>query len=115
MGLIDSISATNSKATDVSERYIKTSYKYFKLKAFQQISISVGMVFKAIIIGGLALISIFLSAIALALYIGNAISNYPNGFLIVGIIFLTLSVIVYLLRGMIDKKIIKRLSKKFFN
>lgn len=115
MGLIDSISATNSKATDVSERYIKTSYKYYKLKVFQQLTISVSMVFKALIICGLALISLFLSSIALALYIGDTLSNYPLGFLIVGIIFLTLSVIAYFVKGLIDKKVVKRLSKKFFN
>tara|TARA_R110002073_G_scaffold25862_1_gene85418 strand:+ start:563 stop:910 length:348 start_codon:yes stop_codon:yes gene_type:complete len=115
MGLFDSISATNDKATDVSERYIKTSYKYFKLKIFQQLSISEGMVFKAIVIGSLAFMSVFLSAIALALYIGEIKSNYPLGFLMVGIIFLILSVIAYYFKSFINRKIVKKLSKKYFN
>ncbi|MGC1204494.1 MAG: hypothetical protein WA839_06370 [Flavobacteriaceae bacterium] len=115
MGLIDSISATNDKASDAGERYLKTSYKYYKLKIFQQLSISVSMVFKALIIGSLVIMFILLLAISLALFIGETINNYPLGFLIVSIIFLVLSVIAYYLKGEVDKRIIKELSKKFFN
>ncbi len=115
MGLIDSISSTNDKATDVGARYFKTSYKYYKLKIFQQLSISVSMVFKAIIIGGLAFLCVLLCSIALALYLGEITTNYPLGFFIVGLIFLMLSLIGYFFRSKINQKIIKKLSKKFFN
>tara|TARA_R110002049_G_scaffold90303_4_gene226516 strand:- start:2299 stop:2661 length:363 start_codon:yes stop_codon:yes gene_type:complete len=115
MGLIDSISATNDKANDVSKRYLKTSYKYYKLKIFQQLSISVSLVVKALIIGGLVLMCILLFAIALALFIGETTTNYPLGFLVVGIIFLLLSVMAYYLKNSVNKIIVKILSKKFFN
>lgn len=115
MGLIDSISATNDKAVNTGDRYLKASYKYYKLKIFQQLSISVSMVFKALIIGSLAVMFVLLLAISLALYVGEAINNYPLGFLIISIIFLVLSIIVYYLKDEVDKRIVKELSKKFFN
>ncbi|MEW4924653.1 phage holin family protein [Algibacter sp. 2305UL17-15] len=115
MGLIDSINETHDKASNIGERYIKTSYKYYKLKFFHQLSISVTMVFKALIIGGLALICILLGAVALALFVGESMANYPLGFLIVGAIFMILSSIAYLFRRVINKVTIKRLSKNFSN
>ncbi|GAL72328.1 hypothetical protein [Jejuia pallidilutea] len=115
MGLVDAISNTNDKAVEVSERYVKTSLKYYKLKVFQQLSISVSIVFKALIIGSLALMCVLISAVGLALFIGESTQNYPFGFLMVGLLFLILSIIVFALRRLINKWVIKKLSKKFFD
>lgn len=115
MGLVDSINQTNDKATDVGEKYIKTSYRYYKLKIFQQLTISVGLVFKALIVGGLGLMCVLLGAVGLALFIGEAKANYPLGFLLVGLMFLVLSLVAYFFRRTIDKLVIKKLSKTFFD
>lgn len=115
MGLIDSINETNDKAVDVGERYVKTSYKYYKLKIFQQLTISVSLVFKALIIGGLALIFIVFGAIALSIVIGESLGSYPLGFFIVGLLFLVMAFVSYYFKDEINKIIIKKLSKKFFN
>lgn len=115
MGLIDSINETNTKATNIGEKYIKTSYKYYKLKIFQQLSIAVGLVFKSLIIGGLLLLCILSCLVALALYIGELTNNYPLGFVITGGIFLAFSILIYFFKHIIEKLIIKKLSQKFFN
>jgi len=115
MGLVDAINNTNEKAAEVSERYVKTSLKYYKLKIFQQLSISISIVFKAIVIGGLAIICVLISAIGLSLLIGESTDNYPLGFFTVGLLFLVLSVLAYMLRNLINKKVIKKLSKNFFD
>ncbi|KAA5827296.1 hypothetical protein FPF71_00170 [Algibacter amylolyticus] len=115
MSLIDSISETNAKASDVGERYFKTSYEYYKLKIFQQLSISTSLIFKIVIIGGLLLIGLSFSAIALAFLIGKALESYTLGFVIVGILFLCLSLIAYFLRKHINNYTVKILSEKFFN
>ena len=115
MGLVDSINDTNTKAKDVGEKYLKTSYEYYKLKIFQQLSTSVSLVLKAFAIGALLLLGIVFLAISLALLIGESINNYTHGFLWVGLIFLILSLIVYLFRKHLNNFIIKKLSKTFFN
>lgn len=115
MGLIDSLSQTNDKAIDTGERYFKTSFEFYKLKAFQQLTISISLVFKALIIGGLACVCLLISATALALFIGKSITNYPLGFLMVGLLFFILSVVAYALKNQISNIIIKILSKKFFD
>lgn len=115
MGLVNSINETNEKAAEVGEIYLKKSYKYYKLKFFQQLSVSVSMVFKALIIGGFLFTFIFLASIALALQIGETTKNYPYGFFMVSLFFLVLAIIGYFLKNIVNKIIIKKLSKKFFN
>ncbi len=63
MDIVDSIRETNKKATNLGEKYLKTSYEYYKLKIFQQLSISVGMFFKVILIGTLLVIGVGLPII----------------------------------------------------
>ena len=115
MSLIDSITETNAKATDVGEKYLKTSYDYYKLKIFQQLTISTSMVFKAIAIGGLLLIGLCFLAIALAFSIGKALESYTFGFVVVGVLFLCFAVLAFLLRSYITNLTVKKLSIKFFN
>lgn len=115
MSLIDALSETNTKATDLGEKYFKTSYKYYKLKLFQQLSISIGMVFKTIAIGGLILLGIGFFAVALALFLGELLGSYALGFTILGILFILISCVAYMFRRYINNLAVKKLSKKFFN
>lgn len=114
MGLIDSISETNDKAAAVSEKYLNKSYKFYKLKTFQQLSISVSTVIKGLLIFVTLFMCMVFSLIALALYIGKSINSYPIGFLSIGILFLALAALAYFLRGYINTLVIEKLSKKFF-
>lgn len=115
MSLSESINKTNTKASKVGEEYLKASYDYYKLKIFQQLSISISMVFKTVIIGGLLLMGLCFLGIALAFSIGKALDSYMLGFVIVGVVFIFLSVIAMLTRKHINNFIIKKLSEKFFN
>ena len=115
MGVTDSISDTNEKAVEIGEKYINTSIKYYKLRFFKQLAISVSMVFKGMFIGGLALMGLLLFSFAFAILIGKSTGNYYLGFLLVGVVFVVLALIGYLFRDYINKLVIKKLSKKFFN
>ncbi|MFD1161428.1 hypothetical protein [Hwangdonia seohaensis] len=115
MSLSESIGKTNAKASEIGEKYLKTSYDYYKLKIFQQLSISISMVFKAIIIGGLLLMGLCFLGIALAFSIGKAMDSYMLGFVIVGAVFILLSVIALLTRKHINNITVKALSEKFFD
>ncbi|WP_418602187.1 hypothetical protein [Hwangdonia sp.] len=115
MSLSESIGKTNAKASEIGEKYLKTSYDYYKLKIFQQLSISISMVFKAIIIGGLLLMGLCFLGIALAFSIGKAMDSYMLGFVIVGGVFILLSVIALITRKHINNITVKALSEKFFD
>lgn len=115
MNLFESINETSGKLTDAGETYVKKSQEYLKLKVFQQISVSISFVTKAFIIGSLLLIGLFFAAFALALALGEWLDSLALGYLILAIVFFIVCAVAYYQRHVIDKKIIKSLSSKFFN
>ena len=115
MGVLDSINDTNKKATEVGERFLTKSYEYYKLKTFQQLTISVSMIVKLIAVGCFILLGFTFLTIALAFMISDIADSYVIGFSVVGALFLLISLMVYLLRKHINVIIIKALSKPFFS
>ena len=113
--IFESINNTSDKAIDIGEKYIKDTQDYYKLKIFQQISSSVSLVAKVMIIGGLLFIGLIFLAVAAALAIGKYLDNVALGYVIVAGFFIVVSLIVYLTRSSINHKIIAKLSPKFFN
>ncbi|HLV39601.1 phage holin family protein [Xanthomarina sp.] len=115
MNIFESINHTSGKMADAGETYVQKSQEYFKLKVFQQISVSISLVAKVLIIGGLLFIGLFFLAFALALAIGEWLDNLALGYLIVALLFIITTVIVYYKRAFINNRIIKSLSTKFFD
>lgn len=114
MSVTSSISDTNEKALEVGERYLDSTVKYYKLKLFKNLSISVSMAFKGMVIGGFALSGILMLSIALAILIGEATGSYAMGFAIIATAFIALAIISFLLKEKITKMVLKKMSKKFF-
>jgi hypothetical protein len=115
MSLLDSLGETNKKASAAGEKFLKSSYNYYKLKIFQQLTISIGLIFKIIFIGGLIIIALGFMATAFALFLGEVLDNPGLGFVLAGVLFLCLSLIAYLFRKHMNSYIVKILSEKFFN
>lgn len=97
------------------ENYLKNSEEYFKLKIFQQLSMSFSLLVKLCIIGGLIFLGVVFIAVAGTIALGNWIGSMVFGVILVGVILLLLAMIAYLLRKKIDKKIIKKMSKSYFD
>ena len=114
MNIFESINNTSDKASDIGERYVTKSYEYFKLKIFQQLSFTVSLVAKAIVIGAVLFIGLIFMAVAGAIAIGNALGHVSLGYLIVGGVFVIIALMIYLLRNQIDSKIINTFHSKFF-
>lgn len=114
MSVFDSLNDTSSHAVDAGERLLKTSYEYYKLRIFKQVSVSISMVFKTMLIGGFALIGITFLAVSLAFFIGTLLNDKVLGFVIVGGLFVLLAVLLFFMRGMINRRVVKKLSKTFF-
>ncbi|TXE19954.1 hypothetical protein ES692_01460 [Psychroserpens burtonensis] len=115
MTVFESLNETTDRATDTAEKYVKTSKEYFKLKVFQQLTLTLSLVTKFAVVGGLIAFSVIFTAVAGAIAIGEYLGNMSLGYLIIGAIFLLLSFIVYLLRSHINSKIISSMANKFFD
>ncbi len=115
MNIFNSIDKKSSKAIDLGNEYVKTSVEYFKLKVFQQVSKSFSLAIKLAILGGLLFIAIIFLSVAMVLWIGEEIGNYSIACLIVSLMIALIFAIVILFRKQIDKKVIRVLSKDFFD
>ena len=114
MSVFDSLSDTTDKATSIGERYVKTSHQYLMLKIFQQVTLSMSLFAKVMLIGVLLFVGLIFSSVALAMAIGDAVGNIATGYILVGGIYMILAIIVYMLRTKINTLIIKKIGKNFF-
>ncbi len=115
MSVFESINESATSAIKSSENYIKSTEKYIRLKIFQQLSLSFSTLIKVAIIGSFAFFGFIFLAIAGAIALGNQLNNMPLGILIVGLILLIIALIAFGLRKFIDKIILRKISKSFFD
>ncbi len=114
MSIFESINNTSNKASDIGERYIDKSFEYFKLKVFQQLTYTISMMGKALIIGAVLFIGLILLTISAAIAIGDALQNVALGYLIMGALFMIIGIIIYKVRYVVDATIIEKFQTKFF-
>ncbi|WP_299101389.1 hypothetical protein [uncultured Winogradskyella sp.] len=115
MSVFNDINDTTNKASHIGERYVKASHQYFKLKIFQQLTLSLSLMTKVLVVGSLVFAGLVFLSIALALEIGKSVNSFALGFLIVGVIYVVLSLALYMMRTKFNSAIIKRVGLKFFN
>lgn len=100
---------------DQTKEYVESSLEYYKLWVFKLITRSASSLLKVALMGMfLVMVLVFLS-IAGAMAIGYALDNFVYGFLIVGGIYLVLSIVVYNLKNRIEVPIIRLFSDIFYN
>ncbi len=114
MNVFESINNTSRKASDIGEDYVDKSFQYFKLKFFQQLSYTMSMLGKALIIGAVLFIGLIFLAVAGAIALGEYLGDVALGFLIVGFGIMILGLIIYTMRQLIDAKIINKIQSKLF-
>ena len=115
MSVFDSLNETSNDAIDRGERYLHATRNYFKLKLFQQISLSVNIVTLIVLVGGSIFLGLIFFSIAGAILLGKILDSLPLGYLLVGLIFLLIGFVLYLLRKKIESIVIKKVSNTFFD
>ncbi|MEH6770095.1 phage holin family protein [Maribacter arcticus] len=115
MGIIDSLNETSNKAIDVGEVYYKKTQEYYRLKVFQQLTMTTGMMLKMAVIGGLGFLALIFLTVAGIIYLGNILESMVGACLIAGALFIVLLIVAYIFRRKIDNMLVKKLSVKFFS
>lgn len=115
MGIIDSLNQTSNKAIDVGEIYYKKTQEYYRLKVFQQLTMTTGMLLKIAVIGGLGFLALIFLTVAGIIYLGNILESMVAACLVAGALFIVFLILAYVFRRSIDNVLIKKLSAKFFD
>ncbi len=115
MGVFEAINETSNKAIDSGEVYVKASQEYYKLKAFQQLTKAFSFLSKMAVIGGLLFLGLIFLIVAVAIWLGELINSISLACLLMaGILFLFM-LTGYFTRKYIDKYIIQKMAKEFFD
>lgn len=115
MGLIESLGDHAEKAVDLGEDYLVKTQEYYELKIFQQLSGTTSIFAKIAVIGSLVSLGFLLLLVASTIALGNAMGNIVYACLINAGVLFFLAFVLYLLRAKIDKSIVQKMSKQFFN
>ena len=101
---------------DQAQAYIESNIAYYKLKSFKVAMKFTTLIFKFAFVFLLFLIVLMFFSVAGALAIGKTLDNYVFGFLIIGGVYLVITVIVFLFKDkIIEGPILEKFSEIFFN
>jgi len=109
--LKDNVSEVNQNVRG----YLKNTEEYYKLKGFKIAMRSITSLVKILMLGSIALLSLFMLSFAFAHGIGQWLDNIFLGFLIMGIFYILLGWIAYMFRNKLDGRILRRFSEYFFD
>jgi hypothetical protein len=112
----EEIKENSEDLLEQAKTFLETNVSYYKLWLFKATMKSTTMLLKLFLLGVmLVMVTVFLS-IAAALAIGYGLGNHVYGFLIVGGIYLILSIIIYKTQDkIVEGPILKKFSEFFFN
>lgn len=96
------------------KEYVGSNMEYYQLKSFKVLMNSITSLTKILLLGAVILVTILILSFAVSYGIGQALGNTYYGFLVVGLFFVVISFIVYLFRNKLDKPLLKKFSKFYF-
>jgi hypothetical protein len=115
MSIFDNLKDSADKGTDASKQYISKTFEHTKLKAFQVTALTLSTIVKLFVIGSLAVLGFVFLSVSTAIALGEYLKNVALGYLIVGLFFVIISLLIYFFRKYFDKKVIQKVSKIFFD
>lgn len=95
--------------------YVEYSEEYLKLKVFKIFMASVTSMTQILMIGALLLLALFFLSTAISMALGTALGNTVYGFMIVGIFYIVVGILLTVFRDRIDRPILRKFSKHFFD
>ncbi|MFA9192437.1 phage holin family protein [Flavobacterium sp. FZUC8N2.13] len=112
----DDLKEHSENIQEHTKDYIEKNLSYYKLVAFKMAMKSTTMVFKfTLILLCFGMVLLFLS-VALAFGIGNYLGSYTYGFLSVGLIYLLITGLLFLVKDkIVEGPILEKFSEIFFN
>ncbi len=95
--------------------YAESTGEYYKLKGFKFLMQGISTALKGLVVVVMALITLLFLSVAAAFGIGEALGNTSYGFLVVGLVYALLGVLLYALRHRFDKPLLRKFSEFYFD
>ncbi|KEZ92449.1 phage holin family protein [Nonlabens ulvanivorans] len=110
------ISENIQEFTTATQSFIESSINYHKLDLYKKVMSGVISSSHKLLLGFFLLISILFLSLAVSIYIGDLLDNDALGYLIVGLFYFLLVILVALfMKPVIEKSLLRKTSQQFFN
>lgn len=100
--------------TDVRS-YLENSEEYIKLKVFKVSMRTITAAAQLLLVGAISLLALLLLSLAASFGIGQVLGSTSKGFLIVGLFYVLLGIICYVLRNKLNRPLLRKFSKYYFD
>ena len=95
--------------------YLDHSEEYFQLKVFKVLMASVTSMAQMVLIGAIGMLTLFIVSIGVSLALNEVLNSFYIGFILTGIFYLFIGVICYFLRDKLNKPLLRKFSKHYFD
>ncbi len=95
--------------------YLENSEEYLKLKVFKVIMGMVALAAQIVLVVSITLLALIFLSFAASFAIGKALNDDYLGFIIVGAFYVLIGIICYVFRNRLNKPLIKKFSKRYFD
>lgn len=110
------ISENIQEFTTATQSFIESSINYHKLDLYKKVMSGVISSSHKLLLGFFLLISILFLSLAASVYIGDLLDNAALGYLIVGLFYFLLVILVAIfMKPVIEKSLLRKTSQQFFN
>lgn len=98
-----------------AKSYVESSKQFYKLKGFKVLMKAVMVFAKTASVGVMFLMALLFLSISAAYWIGTQLESTAWGFLFVGLLYLLLGIVLYLMRHKLGKPLLKKFSEIYFD
>ncbi len=94
--------------------YVEHSAEYYQLKSFKVLMRGITSFSRALLVGAIAFMALFFLSLAASFGIGQLLNNTFYGFLCVGLFYVLVGMLAFLLRHQMDGPLLKKFSTFYF-
>ncbi|MGB5667299.1 MAG: hypothetical protein WBM53_10655 [Maribacter sp.] len=95
--------------------YLENSEEYIKLKIFKVLMGLITSGAQIMLVGAFALLALFILSFAASFAIGQALESDYYGFIIIGVVYVVIAILCYVLRDKINGPLLGKFSKQYFD
>lgn len=95
--------------------YVRNSLDFYRLQSFRSMMKGVTIAAKVLVICGFTFLCLLFLSFSLAFWIGDELESTAQGFLVVGGFYVLIVIVLFFIRGLVEKPLLKKFSKFYFD
>lgn len=103
------------EAEQSTKSYVKHSIDFYRLKSFKSMMKGITMAAKIFMVGSMVILALLFLSISLGYWFGSYFESIAQGFLLVGLMYVLLGIVLFLIRKKLERPVLKKFSEFYFD